>query len=106
LCDIEGIDDDGILRTGITVSLHDMCETLSLYPSHIDNQANLEHAKNNGIEFRWTYAMTVHKSQGSEWDNVILIGEMSPHRDEGRKWWYTGVTRAKRELIIATTEIE
>jgi exodeoxyribonuclease-5 len=106
LCTIDGIDDDGVERVGIHISMHDMCETVSLYNSRIENAANMEQAKVNGIEFRWTYAMTVHKSQGSEWDKVILIGETSPHRDEGRKWWYTGVTRAKHELIVATTEIQ
>jgi superfamily I DNA/RNA helicase len=45
------------------------------------------------------YAMTVHKSQGSEWDNVILIDE---HRkaDETRQWLYTGITRAAQQILV------
>ena len=41
------------------------------------------------------YALTVHKSQGSEWDRV-LIYEGEP---KGPRWQYTAATRAAKELI-------
>jgi len=49
------------------------------------------------------YAMTVHKSQGSEYEYllVILPGESSPLLT--RELVYTAVTRAKSSLIIAGT---
>jgi len=50
------------------------------------------------------YAMTVHKSQGSEFDHVILI---LPDRDYPlitRELLYTGLTRARREVDIWSTE--
>jgi exodeoxyribonuclease V alpha subunit len=49
------------------------------------------------------YAMTVHKSQGSEYENllVILPGESSPLLT--RELVYTAVTRAKKSLVIAGT---
>jgi exodeoxyribonuclease V alpha subunit len=49
------------------------------------------------------YAMTVHKSQGSEYENllVILPGESSPLLT--RELVYTAVTRAKSSLVIAGT---
>jgi exodeoxyribonuclease-5 len=45
------------------------------------------------------YAMTVHKGQGSEWDNVVLIDE---HRQavETRQWLYTGITRAAKRILV------
>ena len=46
------------------------------------------------------YAMTVHKSQGSEFDNVLLI---LPDRDAPvltRELLYTGVSRAKKRVEI------
>lgn len=46
------------------------------------------------------YAMTVHKSQGSEFDNVLLI---LPDRDAPvltRELLYTGITRARKSVEI------
>jgi exodeoxyribonuclease V alpha subunit len=46
------------------------------------------------------FAMTVHKSQGSEFDNVFLI---LPHRDAPvltRELIYTAVTRARKSVTI------
>ena len=46
------------------------------------------------------YAMTVHKSQGSEFDNVLLI---MPDRDTPvltRELIYTAITRAKEKIQI------
>lgn len=106
LCMIDVIDDDGIERRKIPVSLADMCETITLYDDKAQQAARRETAKHRGTEFSWTYALTVHKAQGSEWDKVILVGETSPRTDEGRKWWYTGITRARQELLIASTEIK
>jgi len=51
------------------------------------------------------YSMTVHKSQGSEYENllVILPGESSPLLT--RELVYTAVTRAKKSLVIAGTSL-
>jgi len=55
--------------------------------------------------FDYGYCLSVHKSQGSEWDRVYLRAERL-HADqpdeEFAQWLYTGVTRAKDKLIIAT----
>lgn len=49
-------------------------------------------------EFNFGYALTVHKSQGSEWDNVVLIDEWK--RDDWKQWAYTGITRAAKKIIV------
>lgn len=49
------------------------------------------------------YCLTVHNAQGSEAERVRLIAERPPgwiHPDDWRRWLYTGVTRATRELTI------
>ena len=50
-------------------------------------------------EFDFGYCLTVHKSQGSEWDNVLIIDEYTgwEHR---QNWLYTAITRAARRVII------
>ncbi len=46
------------------------------------------------------YAMSIHKSQGSEFDNVILPILPSYNIMLKRKLIYTAITRAKKKLII------
>lgn len=52
-------------------------------------------------EFDFGYALTVHKSQGSQWDNVFLVDESRVFRDKSRQWLYTGITRAAEKITIA-----
>jgi exodeoxyribonuclease-5 len=51
-------------------------------------------------EFDYGYAMTVHKSQGSQWDSVILFDEAYCFRSDRDRWLYTGITRAAEDLIV------
>ena len=46
------------------------------------------------------YAISIHKSQGSEFDVVIIPLCMSYNRMLYRKLIYTGITRAKKKLIL------
>lgn len=50
------------------------------------------------LQFDYGYAITVHKSQGSEWDKVLVIEEN--FGQDYSKWLYTAITRAKEKLII------
>lgn len=55
-------------------------------------------------EHETVYAVTVHKSQGSEFDRVLLI---LPDRDAPvltRELVYTGITRARKSVEIWSTE--
>ena len=47
-----------------------------------------------------SYAITVHKAQGSEWDKVFFILHQSHNTMIQRELLYTGVTRAAKELYI------
>lgn len=46
------------------------------------------------------YAMTVHKSQGSEWKNVIEVVDEDAGFMNSKKLVYTGITRAKKTLVL------
>jgi ATP-dependent exoDNAse (exonuclease V) alpha subunit len=48
----------------------------------------------------FSYALTVHKSQGSEWRRVFLFLHSSHHAMCSRELVYTAVTRAREDLII------
>ncbi|HEV7266514.1 MAG TPA: AAA family ATPase [Falsiroseomonas sp.] len=53
------------------------------------------------IETSWGYAITCHKSQGSQWENVIVYDDrLSRTAEERARWLYTAITRAERGLVI------
>ncbi|MBN8265315.1 MAG: exodeoxyribonuclease V subunit alpha [Xanthomonadales bacterium] len=47
------------------------------------------------------FALTVHKSQGSEFDEVLLVLPATPSRVLSRELLYTGVTRAAQRVTVA-----
>ncbi|MFH2046252.1 MAG: exodeoxyribonuclease V subunit alpha [Pseudomonadota bacterium] len=50
------------------------------------------------------YAMTVHKSQGSEFDNVVVVLPEKDYPVLTRELIYTGITRTTGKLTIVGTE--
>lgn len=46
------------------------------------------------------YAISVHKSQGSEWPIVVVVDESKTFNKDANRWLYTAITRAKKKLII------
>ena len=47
-----------------------------------------------------SYALTVHKSQGSEWERVFVLFHQSHNTMLQRELVYTAITRAKNELYV------
>ena len=55
-------------------------------------------------EHELAYAMTVHKSQGSEFENVmVVLTDDKEHPLLNRQIVYTGITRAKKRAVIVGT---
>ena len=50
------------------------------------------------------WAMTVHRSQGSEFESVLLVLPPQAHELAGPELLYTGVTRARSKMLIAADE--
>ena len=56
----------------------------------------------NGLQVKFSYAITCHKSQGGQWDTVFIEQPYLPNgidRDYIR-WLYTAMTRAKNKLYL------
>jgi exodeoxyribonuclease-5 len=51
-------------------------------------------------DFDYGYALTVHKAQGSQWNNVVLFDESWAFRETSERWLYTAITRAVENLTI------
>ena len=52
-------------------------------------------------EFTYAYAITTHKSQGSEWPKVVVLEEKFPFdKIEHARWLYTACTRSSEKLVL------
>lgn len=88
--------------------VHNKCfgkETYSqIYEEKVSNIKKF--LKGSGFDsldyFDYGYVISVHKSQGSEWEKVVLFEQRSKHWDDEyyKKWLYTAITRAKERLFI------
>ena len=52
------------------------------------------------VEFDYGYVLTVHKAQGSQWDDVVLFDESFAFQETRQRWLYTGITRAAKRLTV------
>ncbi len=64
----------------------------------------VDYASENLHELEIAYATTIHKSQGSEFEAVILALSAVPPQLRYRNLLYTGVTRAKRLCVLVGEE--
>lgn len=48
----------------------------------------------------WGQAITCHKSQGSQWDSVLIMDESRVFRKDANRWLYTAITRAAKNVAI------
>lgn len=51
-------------------------------------------------EFDFGYAITCHKSQGSQWPRVLIYDQSYMFRKDRNKWLYTALTRASNSVTI------
>ncbi len=85
---------------GIIQSIDPSMETVTVVFD--DRQADYDFTQLNELEL--AYAMTVHKSQGSEYRAVVLTAWNSSQYLLSRSILYTAITRARELLIIVGRE--
>jgi len=73
-----------------------------IYNKKILNGFSYFDKKPNINLFDFGYAISVHRSQGSEWHTIVLIEERNFYQtdDDYKRWLYTAITRARNRLII------
>lgn len=74
-----------------------IASALPFSTGEVDNMT----ARNLG-QFTWGYAITAHKSQGSEWPSVLVIDEGGIFQQSAARWLYTAVTRSSSELTLCS----
>lgn len=77
------------------------CFGKEVYDTMYDKDQNSK-GKLRSDFFDFGYAISVHKSQGSEWDKVVLFEQRSQYWDDEyyKRWLYTGITRAREKLFV------
>lgn len=87
---------------------YDMWVTQGLFEEHVFRRKGA-HSAPDREAFRankecehvdWGHAITVHKSQGSEFEDVALHDESPVFRQDAQRWLYTGITRASHKLTV------
>lgn len=73
----------------------DFMEDLPVFDIHWEGKID-QWARKKYQFFDYGYALTVHKSQGSEWDDVVIFNECQNMAG----WLYTALTRAKHNAIL------
>jgi exodeoxyribonuclease-5 len=61
--------------------------------------------KKEAQEFDYGYALTVHKSQGSEWDKVLVFDESAAFGRDSHRHLYTAITRAAKQVKVVTQDV-
>ena len=82
--------DDGVARPKVTVWLTN------------GEQVDLRDMPHDIVVADYGYALTCHKSQGSEFTKVLVIEEIWVEKWDPRRWKYTAATRASKELAWVT----
>ncbi|MCH5216849.1 MAG: AAA family ATPase [Muribaculaceae bacterium] len=63
-----------------------------------------QHPYFNALQVKYAYALTCHKAQGGQWDNVFIdmgyIPEEAYTSRDLYRWLYTAITRAKKRIYI------
>lgn len=74
-------------------------ELPDMFPSHSKKKANDE----STAFLTYAYTIGLHKYQGSEADNVCcIIDDFPPSHPDYKRFIYTGITRAKERITVAT----
>lgn len=75
-------------------------ENIETHKGHFVNEPPEWQQERNFNSFDFGYAITCHKSQGSQWDHVVVIDESRVFREDRWRWLYTAITRAAEKVTI------
>lgn len=93
----------------LTLSSQDgLAEAVDIYtrPEMFDGREDtLSPAQRRNLdEFTFAEAITVHKAQGSQWNDVAIIDESRQFREDARAHLYTAITRAASRVLVAVPQ--
>jgi exodeoxyribonuclease-5 len=87
------VPDEGFAGKGVKVSVRPECFSGAIEKLEWPQRKKYD-------EFDYGYVLTVHKAQGSQWDDVVLFDESFAFQESRERWLYTGITRAAKRLTV------
>lgn len=97
---VDGIETGNGIFNGETGRITDVNEKAKYLCVKFDDEKICKYEFNNLEQIEHSYCMTIHKAQGSEFDVVIMIIPQAAPMLLTRNLLYTGLTRAKKLLIV------
>jgi exodeoxyribonuclease V len=110
--DLTDIRDEGHLALSAVIETEDGVSVpgrVRIYKGHYDDHVAFDRERSRRdwrevrglVESVWGYAITAHKAQGSQWQNVIVYDDgLGRTPEERARWLYTAITRAEQGLVI------
>jgi exodeoxyribonuclease V alpha subunit len=75
-------------------------ERLTLRMEDAQGERLVEYDREDWPQLQLAYAITSHRAQGSEWDNVVVVVSQSHYMMLQRNLLYTALTRARRRAVL------
>jgi len=97
-CRTDGVFDGEYVMLDIVEEEDGAKVEVSAHPHYFHGTKPEYWERKDAEEFDYGYALTVHKSQGSQWNNVLLFDEWQGK--DRNQWLYTAITRAAERIDI------
>lgn len=78
----------------------DITAEVTAWTHHFQGRELPYFGRQDAQEFTYGYTLTCHKSQGSQWDDVLVFDESGAFRESADKWLYTAITRAASKVTV------
>jgi exodeoxyribonuclease V alpha subunit len=78
-------------------------EWLTLRMEDVDGERLVTYERDEWWQLQLAYAITTHRAQGSEWDNVVVVVSQSHYMMLQRNLLYTALTRARKRAVIVVS---
>jgi exodeoxyribonuclease V alpha subunit len=78
-------------------------ERLTLRMDDTDDERLVTYERDDWWQLQLAYAITTHRAQGSEWDNVVVVVSQSHYMMLQRNLVYTALTRARKRAVIVVS---
>jgi exodeoxyribonuclease V alpha subunit len=91
----------GVFNGDIGIALKPLTPSAPLRAYFLDGDSVRSVGVSRLANVETAFAMTVHKSQGSEFEHTVLVLPQESSRVLSRELVYTGITRARRAFTLA-----
>jgi exodeoxyribonuclease V alpha subunit len=78
-------------------------DRLTLRMDDVDGERLVAYERDEWWQLQLAYAITTHRAQGSEWDNVVVVVSQSHYMMLQRNLLYTALTRARKRAVIVVS---